>query len=126
MSVIASSLAISQTTSTDAAGTPPSDANGSGATRVHSTTPSGSGSPDAIPSVNGSDENPGSPTGVATGLAIGDASCAESARVNIVPDAAAPSTNVRRFTDAVFIGRSDRRRSAFWSNRSRMILRTAC
>jgi hypothetical protein len=38
---------------------PPSAASGSGASRVHSTTPSGVGSPDATPSANGSPANGG-------------------------------------------------------------------
>jgi hypothetical protein len=46
------SRAISHPTSTLAAGMPP-PSSGSGASRVHSTTPSGKGSPDATPSVKG-------------------------------------------------------------------------
>ena len=50
------SAAISQPTLTGRDGMPPrpSSANGLGAKRVHNTTPSGAGSPEATPSVNGS------------------------------------------------------------------------
>ena len=49
----------SQRTATSAGGMPPSTASGSGARRVHSTTPVGSGSPEATPSVNGSPNSTG-------------------------------------------------------------------
>ena len=48
-----SSSATSQTTCTASSGMPPPGASGSGASRVHRTTPSSVGSPDATPSVNG-------------------------------------------------------------------------
>ena len=53
MRVNASSCASSQVTSTGVYGIPPNGSSASGASRVHSTTESGSGSPDATPSVNG-------------------------------------------------------------------------
>jgi hypothetical protein len=49
-----SSAAISHWTGTLRAGMPPAGSSGFGASRVHSTTPSGVGSPDATPSANGS------------------------------------------------------------------------
>ena len=56
MRVNCSSAATSHSTSTARAGMPPSpsSANGRGASRVQITTPSGAGSPDATPRVNGS------------------------------------------------------------------------
>jgi hypothetical protein len=56
---------------------PPSASSGCGASRVHSTTPSGVGSPDATPSENGSPANGGM----------------ASAREASVPPNAAPTAN---------------------------------
>jgi hypothetical protein len=54
-----SSLATSHRTGTRLGGMPPSSVSGDVASRVQITTPSGVGSPDATPSVNGVDANVG-------------------------------------------------------------------
>jgi hypothetical protein len=56
---IPSSLATIQSTSTALPGMPAPRSSGLGAILVHSTKPSGAGSPDATPSVNGFDANAG-------------------------------------------------------------------
>jgi hypothetical protein len=93
---MASSAATCQRTSTGASGMPPFGSNGCGASRVQSTTPSGNGSPEAIPSENGVPPN----TGVATGAEGVWANSGRAASAPATP--LPPSTNVRRLCGWTF------------------------